>query len=1092
MQLASRSLTAAPTDAARSQQDDVESCGRASLSHQKQLTSRSTVAVLTGPPAVASCNTDAVNCIDTGRPMGPLDSSLACAKSPATSLITQEEDTLDSRAFMPPAANSNIALNEAVVVPCCVTAPQQPTTLLAIHTSGWLQVCAVKTGENISVINSISSAGPACPQVSWGKPPTVPVPSVPSVSFVKNALSSVDEPQPTLAAGTACGNDVAMPAGDTVSEISNLTVSSSMSRNLTITQSSELPVDSIQAQVCPPVAGNLTITQVAGLPVDSIQTQLSPPVLCNLAVAQAIGLPVVSVHAAVQDTLASTDSPQLRENVLDTLSPLDDSSKVPIREVKNNMDTSKSLTPTTSVSPSCATKAVAPALGFNDVSVANAVNVLTSLRALSKLQPNETADKLQAASPSRKRPRRVSTKVSAEISSPAETEEERAKYAKLDETVIASSVSTQLPVGDNNDVSFAATVTGSADAERTGNNVSSAAKAAELTDSERISCYKTIGAREERSRVIGLKAADRLRRRTAPAEKAPASADSEQQSPEPAAVRSADESRSSGLSRSSPRKPARRVPLVTVLAAPNAPATPTLFTLRSRARLAQLQQQETQSKLAESQPCAAQTSVLTTSPAVRGSVDQAATSKELRPANLGVSVTGRCRESARSKTVQPQAVEKMQLNQSDSVPDRTNSRQLRSSQKPSSDVTPSTASGQLATSKQSSAARLSADVSKLTVASKSATPVTVKTTSVGPKTLDVTVSEPDNDGSVAVSGGKTGARTRFSPRKCGTSERSGIVVSRNVQDNPSSSLSCHEPHSVKAGNDKKSDAEGTRAQTSSKTSSRSKSEREKLQQGASEDRKNTEHMKQMILPNENVPSAAAAADAVKRVKKDSRSGTRQNLNGRSNQPAVLRDVPVERGNKTKPTDAAALQNPACVAASKPPNSSTTASVMSSDFLASEKNLSRAIDANVNSPHVVGKTSAATNVSYSVVGSLVSHVAEKQLSATAVKQQMTVSSIPAPVANHGLPLTRMPSVDLFDVAIAGTPSQYANGDNSSDNSLSPFDYPSVDLANEGACEEMASAAEFVVPGNPAGEMVTASPFGKCVFHAGNLASVIQFV
>ena len=788
----------------------------------------------------------------------------------------------------------------------------------------------------------------------------------------------------------------------------------------------------------------------------------------NLMVMQSSELPVNSVQIQVQDVQASTASQELMGNILDISSPVSDGGIVPTKEVNDSIDISVALTPTTSVTPNNAVKTVTAAIRCKDVDLANAVNVLTSLRALNKSEWNRPIDKGKAESPCRKRPRRVSTKTGAETAAAAETEEKRIKCAKLDGSLVVSSSATELPVG-NKHTSSAAMMTG-------------------LTDSQRISCYKTIGAREERSRVIGLKAAERLRRRTCPAEKAAVLGSAGSQSPGPVAGKSADE-----LSKSSPRKPARRVPLLTV--STNLPTTPTVFTLRARARLAQMQQEELQRSLKESNPSTTPTGVFMTSPTEGKGVDvgQVATSSEVHSADPGASVTGQPRESHRSETVQTRGANQVQWNQPHNLSDHMNhknSRQLRSSHKLSLDVTPSTASSlvtsHLDTSKQKSVATLSANANnKSVVHGKLSSTVSDKTTSVGPKTRNVTVSESDGNISVIVAGGKTGSR---STGNCGKANSAKIVNGGSVQDNP-----CN-PHSVNARNDKKSDADDITKQMSSKTSARNKSEPVKPQQSVMENGAKSKLKKQTILPKETVPSAVAV-DAVISVTKDSRSGARQSVKCQNNHTMVLQDVSVERANKVP--DAAALQYLVSLATSKPSNSAST-SMICNKSLASEKDISRGVDTNIKCQQVVGKTSARTDISQVVLDSSTSVVSEKRLSPQSAKQQVDTSCV-SDLAAHpsspstGLSSNQRASVDLFDVAIAGTPAQYAVNDDSSDNLLlSPYSNDVADEAVNTACDDAVSAAaEFVVPENPAGEVNDPSLCGKCVLHTRKLASRIQF-
>jgi len=384
---------------------------------------------------------------------------------------------------------------------------------------------------------------------------------------------------------------------------------------------------------------------------------------------------------------------------------------------------------------------------------------------------------------------------------------------------------------------------------------------------------------------------------------------------------------------------------------------------------------------------------------------------------------------------------------------------------------------------------LSADVNnKLIVSGKLSTPVTDKTTSFGPKTLSVTVLEPDSDRNVAVTRGKTGAGVRFSTGKSGKSDGSENVISGSVPDNPRNSLAGREKHFVKAGNDRKTDAKSIAEQVSNKTSSRNKSEPVEPRQAVTENGVKLDRKKQTSLQNKTV-SGAVAVGAAKRDAKDTGNGTRQNVKCQNNQTVMLQSVSVEHGNRTKLPDATASRDSALLATSTPRNSADT-SMVCNDFVASDKNLSYVVDTNVGCQEVVGNSSARADVGHTVVVSLSLPVSEKQASTEAARPQVNVSDS---AAHPSSPLTgwsigRRASVDLFDVAIAGTPAQYASADDSSDNLLSPF---SVDVANEGVDAACSAVAEFVVPGNPTGEMVDASLRGKCALHSRKLLSLVGF-
>jgi len=896
-----------------------------------------------------------------------------------------------------------VLCNDEAVLTTCSTEQHHSLTKLAVQTSDTLTVSASDTRS------SESSAGSPTLQVSSVKPSTLQTPSGDSASLVKTTSSSVVELSSTLATDTACSSDVVRQASDTVSR----------ARVSHVTAPAQL-------------AGKLTLTQLSELSTSSIMTE-------------------------ILDKLTSASSEQLLGNTMSTVSPV-----VVTVEQNHYTEANKS-----SLLFTGATETAAATLTGTTATLTDSVSCLTSLVVQDKSKPDESNDKVKAASVSKKRPRRVSTKISVEPPDSAETEEKHTKCAKLDETLVSSSAA-QPPVGHKDVLSAVKVLTG-------------------LSDSQRVSCYKTVGAREERKRMIGLKAAERLRRKSLPAERVAAVGDVDRSM--------SDNLKSSGSSVISPTKPARRVSLVTV--STNLPVTPTVFTLRSRARLAQLKKNEAlcrSQENVESQACLVEHGIqmksLTETAAV-GECIQTVTSSGMNSADV-------------DDTVQPRVSD-------EAVRYKPHKHQSRSSEKPNSVLTSLTASAPVVcnletskTSKPGFAATSSADVNNRSTMSGKlsklvSTSVTGKTTSAH-KAVDVTSSKPENDRNVADSGGKTAVApaskqqsnigTRSARRSC-QSGSSETVTSGSVEDNPRNSLSYREPCAKIASRDKKSNVKSVTEQTStsSKNTLSSHVQQESLKplQAVRDNSVKLDHNKRKVLQKETVP-CTVAENTVAKVAKDVESDKSLNSERRHNQTSSSRGISVEHVNTAKQQAAVTVQDSVAVATSQPSKPADTSVICNKSPASAAPNkyvTTQEVDTTINRHKVIRRTSTRTDT-------FISTASEKQewvkYKPTTPIQQINVSFDSGLAAKNSSPLTglslsRKQSVDLFDVAIAGTPAQYCADDSSDSLLSSPFN---VDMVNEGidSAHEAAAAdnADFVIPENPAAESVDASLFGKCAVDA----------
>jgi len=641
-------------------------------------------------------------------------------------------------------------------------------------------------------------------------------------------------------------------------------------------------------------------------------------------------------------------------------------------------------------------------LGCSLENVTNAVNVLISLRALNKSRYIGCSDTaIAAVSPCRKRAQRGSTKSSEK----SDANEKRTKCAKLDES--------------SADLSAAATpAAGSKD-------VISTDKMTGLTDSQRVSCYKTIGAREERARVIGLKAAERLRQKTSPVTRSATSTVAESSS----VLDKSEEPRgdeSGGGSRSL-RKPARRVPLVTV--STELPMTPTLFTLRSRARLA-AQSMETRSMTQDSQHAEAGQSRERSQSDVRmKSLTEAAGNNKLTRSSSDV-------QSAKLKalSVVSQTCQSGSLREADKVTrsspcklqdHRTHGRQSLSSQK--QPTPPSTSVAVTCGLETPQSRRVSVKSSNTVSKSDGGSKVTVPEIKPGDHQLLNTA-------------------LRSSTRKCVVSDASETVVGGSVQSSQHNGPSSCEPNSVPV---KVSDSVNVSKQTSAmdKTavSARGKSQPTKLQQTAAQNGVELERNGPNTTQKETVLDAGSA-DTVSAV-----SG--QNMQRRSSHTT---SVHVKQIDRAKQRDVSVSE-----ATSQLPNHADTSPVYSQS-------------SGANCQQITRKTSSRTNIFHATVLD------------QAAKQTVSESCASKSAGNSnssviGLSVSGRKSVDLFDVAIAGTPAQYISAEDSSDSVLSsPFNSTDHVVVNA-ACENVAcaveEATEFTVANIPAGQSADISLCGE---------------
>jgi len=197
---------------------------------------------------------------------------------------------------------------------------------------------------------------------------------------------------------------------------------------------------------------------------------------------------------------------------------------------------------------------------------------------------------------------------------------------------------------------------------------------------------------------------------------------------------------------------------------------------------------------------------------------------------------------------------------------------------------------------------------------------------------------------------------------------------------------------------------------------------------------------------------------------------------------------MEHVNTAKQQAAVTVQDSVAVATSQPSKPADTSVICNKSPASAAPNkyvTTQEVDTTINRHKVIRRTSTRTDT-------FISTASEKQewvkYKPTTPIQQINVSFDSGLAAKNSSPLTglslsRKQSVDLFDVAIAGTPAQYCADDSSDSLLSSPFN---VDMVNEGidSAHEAAAAdnADFVIPENPAAESVDASLFGKCAVDA----------
>ena len=1091
VQLASTRLTAEPVTA----NEESSECLVAGVCDGNQQTWKSTNTSPTQPNNFTSRRSDDLSSTNRRNSTSPPSSVDNNATVSVTSSATVTETRLHTlqNCVDVSASTENILRNEeAALTSTCITEPE-PAVLahLAVQTSSDnLPLCAADTEYSESVpVSSVNSANSAGLHVSSVKLSTIDLSSVKDSSPVETSVSStVIESHPASATDAAPSNDVVVQTSSAVSNVSPVTVLthnavSNVSPVDVLTRSAVSNVSPVD--VSTHTAGDLMPTRSSELPKISISTEMEREDKLT--------------SAAGSTMVASSPAAECRNIPTKEL-------KLPAKEQKHTAEISKSSGLTTSVSVNSDIRSAMAPEGCTSAMLNNAVSLLTSLMQQKKSKCIEPADKTILASISRKRPYKLSSATVPDTAEPEEKPSKRTKLdepvAKLDEPLPSSSTAAQPPAGNTNkDVSSAVTMTG-------------------LTDTERVSCYKTIGAREERERLSGLRTAERLHRKTALAEKsAVVNAVDSSKSDTPVVSGSTDESNISRSS-SSPKKPARRVPLVTVSA--QLPVTPTLFTLRSRARLAQLEQKTMMPNVSldsvempsvsldskESQRRTAQTGSQEKNTAqtdVDDGFKHTETLKAARSANCdepdgGKSVVSDLRESATTDTVQPRGPHDVPGNQKHNLQNCRSGHQPRSSRKPNSDITSSTESAADACRVETSKPRYAAtaDVNdKLNLSGKPSKPtsasVTDKNTSSGIKAPAVVTSKPNNNKNVADSHSKatvTGAGkrqssigTRSSTRKCDKSDSSKsdstkTVTGRNVQDNPRNNLPSREQSSVKGGHDK--DISNTKAVShrslgKNAVSSRNKSEPVKPVQPANENRRTLDYNKQSVPQKDSEPCTVVEVTGGKTTK-DMVNGNRRNSECGNNQADSSRVISVEQLNKAKQTDvmcessAAVMTYQSANCVDSPATSAAT-----------NKISSPVVDTNVNHAQVVRRTSK-TDLRQTVLDASAEKQAWTSIKPATPSQQVSVlfeSAAKTSSPTTGLSLSRRESVDLFDVAIAGTPAQYPSPDDGSYDSdlLSPLN---IDIVNEGGdAAHDDDTSRFIVPDNPVAAAVDASLCGKCV-------------
>jgi len=1003
---------------------------------------------------------------------------ITSVKLPAVVIETHVQNYTDVPTF----AQNVQSTEEAAVIDSPMTQSQTAASLFdlsAAHSSNALSLCSAKASEeNVSTINSISPADLAAPCVS-------------SVTLLISELPPVKDASLGEVVGWSSSVAKVHPASETAATVSSDGV---------VSQASNAVCDILPVTTSAPgtsVSGSVITAQTSTPPASSVSTKVSP-------------------HN--QLTLAAGQQPLLSA---DKSSPVVSSSEIPIHQLKHGTEMTKSSGLTTSKPSRTAVTTVTATRGCTSTSVTGAINVLTSLMRR-KSMPGETFVDTTTSPVSKKRPQKlISPQVPPNASEP---EDNRPKRAKLDQSVDVVSAVTEPPVENK--------------------NISSADKGTGLSDTERISCYKTIGARKELENVIGLRAGDQLHRKTSLARTA--AAVSEVDSSKSTAVTVCDESNSNGSS-SSPKKPARRVPLITV--STGVPSTPTVFTLRSRARLAQLQQKESSlsqdcviESVVKSQSRIAQTSGherSSTQTDVDGNFEQTASAKAANSSNQNKPSSSILSESAIPKAALPQGPDKSK--HSLELQNHQKDRQSRSSQKhPRSAISAPSAvpSSKFKMSKPKSAA--TADESSKLVSSKpaSVTSALAGNSSSSVRTLDGAASESDRNRSAAVSR-KTAAiaankkqsniRTRSSARKGGKFDISETVASQTVRDNLHNHPSNEELRSGKAAHDKTasvSDMKNASQRLSSSgknttsvellkahepavigsskildhnnqqmsqkdqisvaekrgskmtkdagsrdtASSHRKSEPVKLQQVVNESTK-------MLDPDKRKDTVAEKK--VSKITKDLNNKCKPEYT--SEQTGPSHDVSNQLRSRAKQTDI--ISQSSVVTASSQLSVPAVASNRLSTTTAADKNVSPGINGNANRPQAITRMSSRPDMHHAITEKPAS-VNCKLL--TPRKQAVSISFDLSSASKTSSPRTDVSgsgreSVDLFDVAIAGTPAQYPPSiDDSFDSSLmlSPYNADLVDDDVHYDVTSMAPAAEFTIPANPVdAEAVDASLCGK---------------
>jgi len=1117
VQLASTKLTAAHATVADSQQESSE-CQDADVNDGNRLTQKPTDTTSAQLNSIASCYSDSLSSAgrgDRSRPPNSVDNNAASVKSSA--VVTETHvSTLPNCA-----AENDVLCSEEVAFSSCHTAQSHSAVSsprLSVQSCNGLPLCLADTkhAKNVSGVNVTTSANSATPCVSSVMLSTSQLLSVKDASVVETCESSpVVKLLPASAADATGSDNVVKETSSLVSVVSPVTASA----------------------LGTPEAGNFMPMQSSELPTNSVSTEMD-----------------------IHNKLTLSSSEQLLVNTENASSSVVSGSKVSTRQLNHSTEVNKSSVLATSTSLNSAATDVTTTQGYVTANVTG--SSLTSVMQQKKSKSNEPADDTTAVSMPKKRPHR---RTSAEVPDSSESEEKRLKRAKLDESVVASSAATPLLVGSE--------------------DVSSAAKMTGITDTERITCYKTIGDRKELKSVIGRRTAEQLQRKTSLAQTTAVLSDVDSsKSNAVTAGGSTDESNGSGSS--SPRKPARRVPLITVAA--KLPLAPTVFTLRSRARLAQKdvsqsvshdsvesQQHATQacieeknssetgadgnltqaatfkavhstdtdksaggisavSQLNESAvteavqprgPGAVQcnqsvklqrrrkdhqsqkpdpdTTALTTGAAVTSRRETSKQRSATEDVNDKVDASGKpseptsvavtsdntsCSIKTQAVTVQPHDPDALQCNQSLKLQNHRKDRQSRLLQKPHPDTTALTTGATVTSKRETSKPRSAATADtndKVDASGKPSEPVSVAVTSDNTsssiKTQAVTASKPNSD-TVAAVDGKTqvsgaGKRqssigTRSSTRRCGKSDSSETAASGSVRDN-------HETHPGKAGHDKTvSSTKGASQRVSS--SAKSTASSRKKSEPVSESSKISDHKGQKVPQKDSVPCAVAEKTGSK-VTEDVENNNRRKSECNNKQTGSSRGVSVEQCNKGKKQTDVISRDSVVVAASQPSNSADTPLVCKKPpaSVAVSKNLSQGVDTNINNlpvdlRHAVVDTAAEAQVSM------------KSKPTTPKQPVLNVSFDVSLAAKTSSPLTelsasRRESVDLFDVAIAGTPAQYASADDSFDSALSsPFNVDMVQEGGDAACDDVACAtADFVVPDNLAAESVDASLCGKCL-------------